>query len=128
MVRKLVALSIVFGCGLSLGYVLNISEKTRDQVVDAVKAALPTTTPASITVTVGGRVHSPGPQTLSSGSTLSAAVIAAGGPTEFGAPRRVRLYRNSKAYVYDLTDPTHQLVQVHHGDTIDMPQKLLLGR
>ena len=60
--------------------------------------------------------------------TLYDAVMAAGGPTEFGALNRVSLYRNNKRYVYDLSKGSHKLLKVFPRDTIVIPQKNWFGR
>lgn len=78
-------------------------------------------------VTVGGKVRSPGPKPFTRNMTIYDAVMAAGGPTEFGALNRVRLYRNGKAYTYDLNKGNHKLLKVYPRDTIDVPQKNWLG-
>ena len=78
-------------------------------------------------VTVGGKVRAPGPKPFSRGMTLYDAVMAAG-PTEFGAINRVKLYRNGKAYIYDLTKGSHKLLKLYPRDTIDIPQKNWIGQ
>ena len=78
-------------------------------------------------ITVGGKVRAPGPKPFSRNMTLYDAVMAAGGPTEFGAINRVKLYRNGKAFTYDLTQGAHKLLKVYPRDTIDVPQKNWLG-
>jgi len=74
-------------------------------------------------ITVGGKVRAPGPKPYVRNMTLYDAVMAAGGPTEFGAINRVSLYRNNKRYVYDLKKGEHKLLKVFPRDTIDVPQK-----
>ena len=49
-------------------------------------------------LTVGGKVRAPGAKPYQTGMTLFQAVMAAGGPTEFGAVNRVKLYRNGRVY------------------------------
>ncbi len=78
-------------------------------------------------ITVGGKVRAPGPKSYQRNMTLYDAVMAAGGPTEFGALNRVKLYRNGKAFTYDLTKGAHKLLKVYPRDTIDVPQKNWLG-
>ena len=75
------------------------------------------------TFTVGGQVKSPGPKPWSIGMTLYNAVQAAGGETPFGAINRVKLYRNGKAYTYDLKNDLHKMVKIYEKDAIDVPQK-----
>jgi polysaccharide export outer membrane protein len=79
-------------------------------------------------ITVGGKVRVPGPKPYSRNMTLYAAVMAAGGPTEFGALNRVSLYRNNKRYIYDLSKGSHKLLKVFPRDTIVIPQKNWFGR
>ena len=78
--------------------------------------------------TVGGKVRAPGAKPWASGMTLFQAVMAAGGPTEFGAMNRVKLYRNGRVYTYDLGKGDHKLLKVYANDTIDVPQKNWAGR
>ena len=79
-------------------------------------------------LTVGGKVRVPGAKPFTSGMTLFQAVMAAGGPTEFGAMNRVKLYRNGRVYTYDLGKGEHKLLKVYANDTIDVPQKNWAGR
>lgn len=79
-------------------------------------------------VTVGGKVRAPGPKAYQKGMTLFQAVSAAGGPTEFGARNRVQVFRNNKAYTYDLNQAKHKLLLVYPNDTINIPDKNWLGR
>ena len=79
-------------------------------------------------LTVGGKVRVPGAKPYTSGMTLFQAVMTAGGPTEFGAMNRVKLYRNGRVYTYDLSKGDHKLLKVYANDTIDVPQKNWAGR
>ncbi len=79
-------------------------------------------------VTVGGKVRSPGRKPHTKGMTLFQAVAAAGGPTEFGAKNRVRLYRNKKVYVYDLTKAEHKMLLIYPDDIVDIPAKNWIGK
>ena len=79
-------------------------------------------------LTVGGKVRAPGAKRWAQGMTLFQAVMAAGGPTEFGAMNRVKLYRNGRVYTYDLSKGDHKLLKVYANDTIDVPQKNWAGR
>ena len=78
--------------------------------------------------TVGGQVRSPGQKPWIDGMTLYSAVQAAGGETPYGAVNRVKLYRNGKAYVYDLRKQTHKGVKIYHRDVIEVPETNLIGR
>lgn len=79
-------------------------------------------------VTVGGQVRSPGPKPFSRGMTLYQAVMAAGGATEFGAIKRISVFRNNKRYTYDLTKGEHKMLKLQPKDTIDVPQTKLFER
>lgn len=79
-------------------------------------------------VTVGGAIRNPGPVPFSKGLTLWMAVQAAGGPTEFGARGRVRLFRDGTSKSYDLTQPQFMRVPLQPNDTIDIPEKNIFGR
>jgi protein involved in polysaccharide export with SLBB domain len=80
------------------------------------------------TVTVGGAVRRPGPVPYSSELTLWMAVQAAGGPTEFGAPKRVKLFRGGNQKTYDMTQPQFMRVPLQPNDTVEVPQKNFLGQ
>ena len=79
-------------------------------------------------VTIGGKVRSPGPKPFQAGMTLFDVVMSAGGPTDFGAINRVKLYRGDKVYTYNLKDPKHKLLKVFPRDTIDVPAKNWAGQ
>jgi len=78
-------------------------------------------------ITIGGQVRTPGPRKFTQGMTLYQAVSAGGGATEFGSMFRVSLIRNGKATTYDLTKNENKSIQVQPNDTIEVPQKNLLG-
>ena len=80
------------------------------------------------TAVVGGQVRRPGPVVVQGKTTLYAAIQAAGGPTEFGAMRRVKVIRDGKTTVYDLRKDEAKLVEVEPDDTIEVPQKNWFGR
>ena len=79
-------------------------------------------------VHIGGQVRRPGPTKFTKNLTIFQAVQAAGGATEFGSLRRVKLYRNGKTKMYDLTDTKDMRIKLQQDDTIDVPQKDWLGR
>lgn len=79
-------------------------------------------------VIVGGQVRAPGPVRFEKKLTLFAAIQAARGVTEFGAPKRVKVLRNGKATTYDMTDDKQKLTPLEQGDIIEVPQKNILGR
>jgi polysaccharide export outer membrane protein len=79
-------------------------------------------------VHVGGQVTRPGPVKFSQGLTLYQAVQAGGGATPFGSMYRVKVYRDKKMTQYDLTQGQSMSVPLVPNDTIEVPQKNLLGR
>ncbi len=85
-------------------------------------------TVAEYIVTVGGQVRRPGPVKYQRGLNLYNAVQAAGGATEFGSMYRVKLIRNGKLRQYDLTETQAKGVLVKPNDTIEVPQKNIIGR
>lgn len=77
---------------------------------------------------VGGQVRRTGPVAFQKNLTIYQAVQAAGGATEFGSLRRVKLYRSGKTQTYDLTNPQFMRVPLQPDDTLEVPQKDWLGR
>lgn len=80
------------------------------------------------TVTVGGYVTKPGPVLYRKELTLWEAVQNAGGPTPFGSMKRVTVFRNGKSVTYDLDSTRNRQIQLQRNDTIDVPQKNLIGQ
>lgn len=76
---------------------------------------------------LGGNVRAPGPKPFSKGLTLYQAVQAAGGATEFGSMKRVKLFRNGRQTIYDLSKAQFMSVPVEPNDTIEVPQKNMIG-
>lgn len=79
-------------------------------------------------VTVGGQVRRPGPVEYTSELTLYQAIQAAGGATEFGSLRRVTLFRGGSQKRYDVTQAQFMRIPLSPSDTIEVPQKDILGR
>lgn len=79
-------------------------------------------------VHVGGHVRRTGPVPYNRNLTLYQAIQAAGGPTEFGSMRRVKLFRAGKQKQYDLTQAQFMHIPLEPDDTIEVPQKDLWGR
>lgn len=79
-------------------------------------------------VHVGGQVRRTGPVAYQKNLTIYQAVQAAGGATEFGSLRRVKLYRSGKTQSYDLTNPQFMRVPLQPDDTLEVPQKNWLGQ
>ncbi len=78
-------------------------------------------------INIGGQVRSTGPVEFKEGMTLSDAVADAGGATEFGSAKRIKVYRDGKAKTYDLTDPKLAKLELRPNDTIEIPQKNFMG-
>ena len=72
------------------------------------------------TVAVGGNVKEPGCQFFHEGMTLHEAVAAAGGREKGKGKVWVRLYRNAKQYVYDLSKDEVKRMKVYPGDAVEV--------
>jgi protein involved in polysaccharide export with SLBB domain len=83
--------------------------------------------PNEETVTVGGQVRRTGPVPYAKELTLWGAIQAAGGPTEFGSMRRVKLIRDGNQKTYDVTKAQHMQIPLQRNDVIDVPQKTPWG-
>ncbi len=79
-------------------------------------------------VHIGGSVKAPGPRPFAKGLTVFQAVMAAGGPSDFGAMNRVILLREGKQQVIDLEGVAGKGVITMPHDTIDVPKQNWLGR
>lgn len=79
-------------------------------------------------VHIGGQVRGPGPKPYNNNLTIYQAIQAAGGATEFGSLRRVKLYRDGKTQTFDVTKAQFMRVPLKPDDTIEVPQKDWLGR
>jgi protein involved in polysaccharide export with SLBB domain len=78
-------------------------------------------------VFIGGQVRRSGPVPFSNDLTLWQAVQAAGGPTEFGSMKRVKLLRGGAQKTYDLTQPQFMRIPLRPNDAIEVPQKTPWG-
>lgn len=70
-----------------------------------INVTLPTMTNGGIAnhvVSIGGEVRTPGEFPLRQGMTLMSAINRAGGFTEFGQPKKVKLLRNNKEMIYNM--------------------------
>lgn len=74
-------------------------------------------------VVVGGQVRRPGPVPYNRNLTLYQAIQNAGGATEFGSMKRVKLIRNGQQKQYDLTILKFMQIPLEPDDTIEIPQK-----
>ena len=83
--------------------------------------------PNEETVTVGGQVRSPGPVPFAKELTLYGAIQARGGATEFGSMHRVKLIRNGRQTIYDATKTQNMQMPLQRNDTIEVPQKNIIG-
>ncbi|NQW99080.1 SLBB domain-containing protein [bacterium] len=79
-------------------------------------------------VNVGGQVARVGPIEYREATTIFAMIMAAGGPTEFGTLKRVKVVRDGRLIQLDLTQEKLRNELVKPNDTIEIPQKKLLGR
>jgi len=79
-------------------------------------------------VHIGGQVRGPGPKPFQKNLTIYQAVQAAGGATEFGSLKRVKLYRAGKTQTYDLTNPQSMRIPLQPDDTLEVPQKNMFGQ
>lgn len=79
-------------------------------------------------VTVGGYVRAPGQVAFEPGDSLESAISRAGGATEFGALNRVKLIRDGRLWQFDLLADEREAIPLQPNDTIEVPQKMPLGR
>ena len=78
-------------------------------------------------VVVGGQVRRPGPVPYNRNLTLYQAIQNAGGATEFGSMKRVKLIRNGQQKQYDLTILQFMQIPLEPDDTIEVPQKNIMN-
>lgn len=74
-------------------------------------------------VFVGGQVRRNGAVPYTRQLTLYQAIQAAGGATEFGSMKRVKLFRKGQQKQYDLTKSQFMHIPLEPEDTIEVPQK-----
>ncbi len=79
-------------------------------------------------VHVGGQVRRTGPVSFTKNLTVYQAIQSAGGATEFGSLKRVKLYRDGKTRTFDVTNPQFMRVPLQPDDTLEIPQKNWLGQ
>lgn len=85
-------------------------------------------TEVSQVAVVGGQVRRPGPVNFRKDLTLWSAIQEAGGATEFGSMRRVKVIRDGKSTEHDLTKDDAKMLAAKAGDTIEVPEKTIFGR
>lgn len=78
-------------------------------------------------VVVGGQVRKTGPVPYNRNLTLYQAIQNAGGATEFGSMKRVKLIRAGQQKQYDLTQLQFMQIPLEPDDTIEVPQKTPWG-
>lgn len=76
-------------------------------------------------VYVGGQARSPGAVRFKEGLTLGDAVSSAGGMTDFGSAKRVRLMRDGKEQTVDLSDDRSRQLVLEPNDSVEIRQKAL---
>jgi polysaccharide export outer membrane protein len=79
-------------------------------------------------VTVGGQVRRTGPVKYTQGLTLWGAIQAAGGATEFGSMKRVKLTRAGKIKQYNVEQSQFMQIPLEPDDSVEVPQMDWLGR
>ena len=82
-----------------------------------------------VVVNVGGQVNRPGPIAYQNNATILSMIVAAGGPTQAGAMKRVKITRGGKQFQVDLTQQKPKKQEfTEPGDTIEVPEKNFFGR
>jgi len=76
---------------------------------------------------MAGDIGNKGPVKYVNGITLHQAIQAAGGASEFGSMRRVKLYRDGKNQTYDLTKDQFRGIPLQPNDTVEIMRKNLFG-
>lgn len=79
-------------------------------------------------VHLGGQVRKTGPLSYQKNLTIYQAVQAAGGATEFGSMKKVKLFRNGKMQTFDITKDQFKNVPLEPNDTLEIPQKNWFGQ
>lgn len=80
-------------------------------------------------VAVGGQVARPGELPYKPNTTIFDMLFAAGGPTQFGALKRVKVFRDGKWFQVDLTNEKVKRNEFSRpNDYIEVPQKNSMGR
>lgn len=71
----------------------------------------------------------PGVMEYKAKTTIFSLIFAAGGETQFGTLKRVKVYRDGKQLQFDLTDDKAKNEEfAEPGDTIVVPQKNIYGK
>jgi polysaccharide export outer membrane protein len=113
--------------GMPLGEVRRLIQEQLSRQFSGFRMSLSLSELRSLQIYVVGEVARPGVYTVSSLSTLTNTLFAAGGPTKLGSLRNIQLIRNNRTVTtFDLYDfllrgeRTHDL-RVESGDTIFVP-------
>jgi polysaccharide biosynthesis/export protein len=113
--------------GMPLGEVRRLIQEQLSRQFSGFRMSLSLSELRSLQIYVVGEVARPGVYTVSSLSTLTNTLFAAGGPTRLGSLRNIQLIRNNRTVAtFDLYDfllrgeRTHDL-RVESGDTIFVP-------
>ncbi|MBM3862568.1 MAG: hypothetical protein FJ385_01255 [Verrucomicrobia bacterium] len=78
-------------------------------------------------VYLGGQIRKTGPIPYLRGMTMYQAIQSAGGATEFGSMKRIRLYRSGKSKEYDLTKQQFMDIPLEPNDTVEVPHKTIFN-
>lgn len=78
-------------------------------------------------VHVGGQVRRTGPVAFQRNLTIWQAVQAAGGASEFGSLRRVKLYRSGRTQTFDIENAQFKQIPLQPDDTLEIPEKNIWG-
>lgn len=79
-------------------------------------------------VHLGGQVRKTGPLSFQKNLTIYQAIQAAGGATEFGSLKKVKLFRRGKSQTFDVTKDQFKNVPLEPDDTLEIPQKNWFGQ
>lgn len=80
-------------------------------------------------VIVRGFVVKPGVMEYKVKTTIFAVIFAAGGETQFGSLKRVKVIRDGKELQFDLTNVNVKNKELAEpGDTIEVPEKNMFGK
>jgi protein involved in polysaccharide export with SLBB domain len=116
---------------------VNVSGKSMRQLEQELTAMLSGLTSAPqlvleprVRVSVGGEVRLPNLYTVTPLTTIAEVVALAGGTTERGKLERVRVFRNNREIIVDLTKPEAGLAQqpIHSGDQIYVDRRTNIFR
>lgn len=102
-----------------------VAAKLREDKIFTFPTVTVNLVPQSRFVTVGGAVRAPQAVPWSQDLTLSAGIMRAGGPTEFGNTKRVRISRGGEVRVFNLREADKdpgQNPKLLPGDEVTVPE------